>query len=326
MKLESTYGTAVTVDRFYPYLDGIEGDWDPRLRQGSGLRGGIGRVSPLGARNFPTYGQGSGKIKYELESQAGGVLHGWALGVSTVTAITGGSQQVFHCGITGTFLPSATIQMVKVSNAGVDYVQTMAGCTATKVLIEQPDDDIATIEVEFDYLTLSTVTAAATPSYAAAPTQFDAWQGAIGLGGTLSVPTTTALASGLTAFTAMRSWKLEIDQGVDDGRWVIGGRNRPTAGTPKIKFSAKADFDSTTLSAALIAGTKLPFYQTWTTTEVVGSGFAQLQVVVPQIVLSKGLAKVKPGDTVTQDISGSVVNDGTNEDCYVVVRTVDVAL
>lgn len=328
MKKESTYNTPVTVDRFYPWMDGVESDWDPRPRQSQGLQGGNGRRGPLGSRWYLPIGQGSVKLKAELESKGGGVLLDWALGVSTVTSITGGSQIVFHTGVTGTVLPSATIQVIKPLNTGSETgaIETYSGCTASKITIEQPEDDAATIEVEADARAYTTATAAATPTYVASPTIFDHYQGSVGLGGSLTVPTTTALASGLTAFADFRSWKLEIDQSIDDGRWVIGSRNQPIAGQQKIKFSGKVEYNSVTLTAGMVAGTRFPFYQTWTTTEAISAGFAQMQVVIPQLALTKGLPKVKAGDTTMQDLSANVTNDGTNRDVYVVLRTADTAL
>ena len=328
MKKEATYNVPVVVDRFYPFIDGTESDWDPRPRQSAGQQGGTGRHALLGSRRYLPIGQGMVKLKVELESKAGGVLLDFAFGVSTTTVITGGTQQLFHPGIPGTFLPSATIQVVKVQNSGSETgsVETYSGCTAKKVTIEQPEDDIATIEVECDARSVTTATAAASQTYASAPVIFDHYQGAVGLGGTLVAPTTTLLASGLTPFADMREWKLEIDQSIDDSRWVIGSRNQPTVGIPKIKFSGKAEFNATTLTAGLIAGTKFPFYQTWTTTETLGAGNTQLQVVVPQLSLLKGLPKVKPGETVMVDLSADVTNDGTNRDVWVVYRTTDTVL
>jgi len=326
MKRESVYNTPVTTDRFYPWIDGVDADWDPRPRQSMGQQGGNGRRSPLGERRYGTIGQGALKLRAELESKGGGVLLDWALGVSTVTAITGGSQQVFHTGITGTLLPSATVQVVKVLNDGTEQVETYAGCTAGKVTIEQPEDNITMLEVDVDARSYTTATAAATPAYATAPVLFDHFQGACALGGTLTVPTTTALASGLTAYADFRSWKIEIDQSIDKDRRVIGSRNQPLAGTPNIKFSGKAEFNDTTLSAGLVGQTKFPWYQTITTTETLDASFTQLQVVIPQLTLNKGLPQVKPGTTTVQDVDADITSDGTNRDIYVVVRTTDTAL
>lgn len=328
---ETTYGTPVTPDRWYPHLDDDESTWDPRLRQGQGLHGGAGRISPLGSRNYPTAGQGSITLKAELESKQAGELFRAGIGVSTVTGVTGGSFQLFHPGLTAVHLPSYTIQHVKVQNEGTDYVETYGGCTASKVTIEQPEDDVATIEVEFDALNYTTATARATPSYAVDPVLYDAYNvTTVGLGGTLVVPTTTAFATGLTPVDYFREYKIELDQQIDDEDWRLGvARGRPIAGTPKISFSGKANFDATTLPDALVAGTKLPWYCTYSTgiTDELAAGVSGgLQVVIPQLVLTKDLPKVKAGERRVMDVTASVTNDGTNRDLYLAYRTTDVAL
>lgn len=290
------------------------------------MQGGVGRHTQQSARAYTTIGQGAIKLKAVLESMDGGVLLDWALGVSTVTAITGGAQHVFHTGLSGTLLPSATIQAVKVENDGTEVVETYSGCTATKVAIEQPDNDEATIEVEADAMSYTTATAAASVSYASGPTIFDHYQGSVGFGGTLTVPTTTALASGLTAFADWRNWKLEIDQKANTSRWVAGARHQPLAGRPEIKFSGEIEHNATTYTAAYTAGTVMPWYWTWTTTEVLGAGVVKAQLVLPALQLMKGLPASKPGDVSVQEVDAMVDWDGTNEDMYLVLQTTDTAL
>jgi hypothetical protein len=328
---EATYGTPVTVDRWYPHLDDDESTWDPRLRQGQGLHGGSGRISPLGSRNYPTAGQGAITLKAEIDSKQGGELFRAAFGFSTVTPVTGGSFQLFHPGLTGVYLPCYTIQHVKVRNDGTDYVETYIGCTVSKATIEQPEDDVATIEVEFDALSFATDTAKATPSYATSPVLYDAYNViGVGLGGTLTVPTTTAFATGLTAVDYFREYKVELDQQIDDEDWRLGAaRGRPIAGIPKISFSGKANFDAVTLPNALVAGTKLPWYCTYSTgiTDELTTGVSGgMQLVIPQMVLTKDLPKVKAGERRVMDVSANITNNGTDEDIYLAYRTTDVAL
>ena len=131
MKEESTFGVAVTVDRFYPWLE-----VEPTGTTGCDTRRALPRVVAP-APCWPTacrrpLGWGMVKVKAELESKQGGVLLAPASGMSTVTAITGGSQQVFHQGLTTGYMPGHTIQVVDVTNPGADYVLTYAGCSAVR--------------------------------------------------------------------------------------------------------------------------------------------------------------------------------------------------
>jgi Phage tail tube protein len=327
IKKETVYNTPVVVDRFYPYLEGTEGAWDVRRRQSMGLQGGTGRRAYLASRSALPIGQGKVTVKVELESKAAGVLLDLAFGVSTLTAITGGSQQLFHPGLTTPLLPSATIQIVKVRNDGTDWVETYAGCTSSKVTIEQPEDAIPTLTVEFDARSISTATGAATPVYATAPVQFDAWQAtSVGFGGTLTVPSTTILGTGPTASTDFVSWKYELDQQIDDKDWILGGRQQPYAGIPKQTFTAKANFNTASILTAYLAGTKMAFQSTWTTTETLGAGFTQGQLSFPALAIDGDMPKVKPGETREIDLKMAVVNDGTNRDVYFAYRTTDTVL
>lgn len=333
VKRESTFGTAVTPDRCYPFVDGTESDFDKRIRTGKGVTGGNGRRAQLGSRTYATAGQGTVKVMVELESKAAGVLLDLALGASTVAAITGGSQQTFHPGIAGMLLPSATIQVGKVRNDGTYLVETYRGCTAGKVVIEQPDDDIATLMVEFDALAMTTATAAITPSYATAPTLIDATYATVAYGGTFIAPVasgTPALATLSTASTVFRSFKIEIDQKISTDGWLLNAasiRTQPKAGTPEFKFSGEVELTDATFTTDYLAGAQKAFLCTWTMPEALGAGFAQFQVAVPNMILTKGLAQVKPGETPTQfTIEAEIRNDGTNRDIYVASRTSDTAL
>jgi hypothetical protein len=328
---ETTYGTPVTVDRWYPHLDDDDSQWDPRVRQGMGLHGGSGRISPLAQRAQKTAGQGVVTLKAEVESKQGGELLRAGLGVSTVTPVTGGSFQLFHPGVSGFFLPSYTIQHVKVQNDGTDFVETYSGCTASKMKFDQPEDDWATIEVTFDALDYTTGTAKATQSYASGTVLLDSYRvTGTGFGGTLTAPTTTAFATGLTAIDAFREFSVELDHQIDDSDWKLGTvRGQPIVGSPKIGFSGKANFNDTTLPAALAAGTAVPWYATYSTlvTDELDTGVSGgLQIVIPSMILGKELPKVKAGERRMVNVSADVKNDGTNQDLYICYRTVDTAL
>jgi hypothetical protein len=325
IKKETTFNVPVTVDRFYPYLDGTEADWDTRQRQGQSVFVGSKR-GWRGDRRVLPIGQGTITLKTELASRQGGVLLDLATGVSTVTAITGGSQQVFTSSVTGTTLSSATIQFGKVRNDGTVDVETYAGCTATSFEIECPEDGILTISVTFDARNFTTATGLATASYTAGAYLFDASQGAGFVGGALVAPTTTTLGTVATAFGNFRSWKLAVDQNADTSRWVVGGRNQPTVGMAPPTFSAVAEYNDLTLRTAYLAGTSLPVAINHTTTEVLGAGNSQLQLVVPQLFLASPVLPPVSTETSTVSITGNCTFNATNELWYLVIRTADTAL
>lgn len=325
IKLESVYNTPVTVDRFYPYLDGTEGDWDTRQRQGQGIFVGTKR-GWRGDRRVPPVGQGEITLKSELASRQGGTLLAAAHGVAVSTVITGGTQQMFTTSIAGTVMPSYTIQLGKARNDGTVDPETYAGCTVKSFTIECPEDDILTIEVVFDGRSFTTATSLAVASYTSGAYLFDQSQGAAGVGGTLTAPTTTTLATGLTAYGNFRSWKLEVDQQADVDRWVMGGRNQPTVGLLTPKFTGDVEYNDTVLRAAYLAGTSLPVTLTHTTSEVLSAGNSQLQLVLPQIFLKSPVLPPMGDDTAVVSIDADVTFNGTNELFWTIVRTADTAL
>lgn len=327
---ETTYGTAVTPSRPFPYVDGTEGDFDVRWRKSKGITGGSGRRTQLSSRMFTTAGQGKVKTRTELEDKGLGFLLDMAVGVSSVSAITGGAQMLFHLGIANMVLPSATIQIQKVRNDGTPFVETYRGCTASKVTFEQPEDDIPFVDIEWDALAVTTATGAIVPAYASAPTLFDAVQATTFYGGAFTAPTGTVAASVATASTVWRSWKVEIDQKINDDGWVLTAsipRSQPKAGTPEIKFSGEVEFNDAVIAANYLAGTRAPFLNTWTTTAPLGAGQTQAQMAIPLLALTKGLPQVKPGEAPTVfSVEADVVNDGTNRDLWFVYRTTDTVL
>jgi len=315
MVKETVYNTPVTVTRFYPYISGTAGQFDTRQRQGQGVFVGTKRAW-RGDRRVMPIGQGVVTIKCELASRQGGMLLEAATGVAAWTINGAGPSGVIvaKTSVTGTVLPSYTIQLGAVNNAGTVDVETFAGCTAVSAEIECPEDGILTISVTFDAWSFTTVTALATASYTAAAFLFDQSQGAAGVGGTLTVPTTIVLGTGTTAFGNFRSWKLTWSQTTDIGRWVLGGRNQPTVSAVVATFGGSAEYNDTTLRTAYLAGTSLPVTVTHTTAEVlVPAGFSQFQVAIPQLFLKSPILPEITADTSVVAVEGECTFDNTNE-------------
>jgi hypothetical protein len=328
LKVETTYGTPVTVDRFYPFLDGTAADWNTRQRQGQSIFVSSKR-GWRGDRRVIPKGQGVITVKTELASRQGGVLFQLAHGVATSTLVSGTTYLAgFRTSVTGTVLPSATIQVGKVRNDGTVDVETYAGCTAVSFEIECPEDGILTISVTFDALAFTTVTALATASFTAGAFLFDHSQGLATLGGAFTAPTTVALGSSATSFGNMRSWKFTVDQSADLGRWVLTaqGRNQPTVGILSPVFSGDWEYNDTAARTIYLAGTGVPVVVTHTTAEVLSAGFSQFQLAIPQLFLSAPILPPVTADTSVVSVTGDVTYDGTNELFYTSLRTADVAL
>lgn len=325
MATETTYNTPVTVTRFYPWLDDVKSAFDTRRRDPAGIFAASNRTRRTD-RSFLPIGQGSVTVKAEVASRQGALLLTAACGVGTLTLVSGATNQVNITGaITGVLLPSYTIQVVKIRNDGTPDAETYSGCTAMSAELECPEDGIMTITVVFDARAFSSAVGVAAFSVTSGAFLFDASQGVGGLGGTLTAPTATALATGLTVFGNWRSYKLAWDNTADNGRWVLGGRNQPTVGELKPVFSGSAEYNDTVLRAAFLAMTISPVTVTHATAEVLSVGFSTFQLCIPAVLWDSGFPDASE-TTVVQDVSGTVKYNGTLAPFFLVLRTADTVI
>lgn len=328
---ESTWGTPVTVTRFHELLAGSGMSWDPRVVQGQGLR--VGGKFLRTARRAGIYGQGSGSVKAELLSKGFGVLLNACFGTSTHTLVSGSTyQQVFTATQTGTVLPALTVQegIVRNDAAGTVDPYTYAGCSVTSFELDIPVGDIATLTVNLDAKSLSTATALATASYPTGPSLYHWGLGAGTRGGTLTAPTTTALGSvsGGTVTSTIKSLNVAIDNNLDVGRWVFGGRNQPTVGLRSGKVKAGVEYNSATERDALIGQTSDGLLLDLVTTEALSTGFARMQVIIPEMKINNPDALPVPtnGETVVTDVEWEILDNLTASPIYLVTRTGDTAI
>jgi hypothetical protein len=330
MKVETTHATPVTVDRFLPMLSETSHSWNPRPVYGQGLVVGSQGIQ-RGDRHVMPIGQGELELKVELQSKGLGVLLGMCHPTSGSTLVSGTTyQQVFTPARSTLFLPSATIQMgvIRAVSAGTADAHTYAGCTCTGWTLEVPEDGIPTFAAKFDAISQATATALATASYATSPTLYHHDNGTTKVGGTVTVPTTTALGTSTgTAANNVRSWSLEVDWGMDVERWNVGGRGQPPAGVVTATLNVDIEYDSQTHRDAYLAGTASAFLGNLTTAEALSTGTPTIQVAIPQVYWDEGgSVPVTNGEITRQSLKGTVTYDGTNQAWYVTSRTADSAL
>lgn len=327
---ESTYGTSVTPTRWIQWMPDSSLMWDPQFIQGGGLR--VGTFVDRSARRRNGYGRGEITIRAELTSKTFGLLLRSALGTGTSTLVSGSTyQQLFTAGQTGSSLPSLTIQAGIVDSAGTVRPHTFAGCVCMSWSLDTPEDGGPTIfEATYDARTLDTATSLTTPVMPAdTASDFRARDvSAVTVGGTLTVPSTTVLASGGTAATYFRNLRIECDNALDVDRTVMGARQQPTVGKRDIKLSATAEFSDTVLRDAFINQTATAISATFTSSESLSTGVAQYQIAVPVVKINSGpVPTPTDGTSVTFDFEGQVLDDGVATSAlYVALRTADTAL
>lgn len=329
-KKETTFGTGVTVDRFPEVLADSTHKPDAMFIQGMGLR--VSSQFPRGARRLAGRGKGDLTLKLELQSKGLGTLLELLCGSSTSTNVSGATYQQLHTTtMTGTVLPSATIQFgtPRADSSGTVVAHTYTGCVAKSFKIEFPTDGIPTLEVNFwasSYASSqNSGTALASASYATTPTQFSTVAAVTTLGGALTVATTTALASGGTSDTTIRSWSFEVDNGINE-RPRLGGWQVPTVGQRSAKLTIAQDSTAATLETAFMAQTGTSFTG-YCTGAALSTGTERFEVDIPQMfVTDHDFAQLTTGDGPVPSITFDVTDNLTDKPWYVVTRTADTAL
>ena len=325
---ESTYGTPVTVTRWYEFTEESLG-FDPKRVQGTGLRVG-GRVARSNRRVTPT-AQGGGGFGLELLSKGMGLLFEAALGSGVSTVASGAYQQNFTLADNPA---SLTIQkgLLTVDDAGASTVvpYTFNGCMVSSLEINVPNAEVATAKFEFDIRDLVTATAYAAPSMTTGGTLFHFGQASVTVGGTVTAPTTTALATGGTAVTNVRDFALTVNNNLSTDRFNATGNGRkkkPIPGLRDITGTITVENSDVVLRDAFLNDTAVPIVLNLTSTETVGAGVAAFQVVLPECKLDGDLPTANGTELGTTSYKFTALdNQVAAQPLWLIVRTSDAAL
>lgn len=332
---ETTFGTGVTVNRFGEWTPGNSMDFDPKVAETQGLRQGS-RFNRSG-RRVPVIGQGSGSIQMDYLSKGMGLWLQPALGTSASTLVSGTTYQQNHTPVlpNATTLKSVTLQEGIVEAQGNIDAYTYAGCTFKALELGcSSSAPLLYAKFDVDAKGLATATAYATPAYTGqnTATVFNFANLVVTLGGTLTEPTTTTLASVASGVTLnVRGITINIDNAIDDGRWVPGSRNQPTSGDGSIKVKIDVEYDSVTgtlLRDAQLNQTNVgPLIATWTGAAL-SSGNETLQFVAATCLINSGaIPQVSDDKTIVTSIEFEVENNLTSSQvAWLVARTADTAL
>lgn len=338
LKAEATFGTAVTVDQFPEGITKLVIKRAMTTKQGGGFRAGR-RAAPLARR--VVVGDGATVV---IEQQAMikglGAFFKAALGDVTNTAIpsaTGAYQQV-HTPKASDPIASYTLQ------GGIPHVgagtaanpETVYGAWCESIEISNTAEDFVMVKTSWGAKGVETTTALATASYATGNDLFTFCHGALKVGGTLTGPTTTALATSTgTDGANVTGFSLTFSNGLNGDRRYYGGACRvgaiPTLGEASVSGSITVEYTDSVLRDAYMNQTQLALMMTFTHTTTIGTGTpvpAALQIVVPGLKLDGELPEPNvdgsPIRTTMNFTGGDVVSAGVPL-LYVVYRTSDTA-
>lgn len=330
-KKETTYGTSVTPDRFLEFISETL-DFDRTFYQSPALRPGS-RLARSKGRALVKDG-GKGDIDLEVPTRGLGTLLEALLGVGSFTLVsTGLYQQVFTL-IKDDFLPSVTLQKgIPRLGANVVDAYTARGSVCSSFEFSIANADVLKLKSSWLARDIDTATAYATPSYAAASELFSFVGASIVVGGAVTVPTATALATGGTVVANIRDFSLAVDNKLDSNGFNMGGAGkrtrRPAVGIADVTGRITAEYDATTFRDAVASQTPLALVATFQgPTDITTGNKPTLQITAPDIRLDgDALPKSNGGDVITQSLNVTAF-DGlvAPHALYVAVRTADSAL
>lgn len=330
LKKEITYGTPAVVDKFYEFTE-EDFAWVPTFAQGNGQR--YGRRVAAADRRVLVKEEANGSLTLEAVTKGLGALFEAALGVATSTLILGTSYQQLFTPATSDYLPSYTIQKgIAPLGGGAVSPQTYAGCVCSGFEMSGVNGGIPTFKFNFLGRSLDTAAAYAVPSYAAANELLSFVNGSIIVGGPVTPPTATTLASGGTPAANIREFDLTYDNALDDNGFnynATGQRGRkPAVGLRAISGNLTAEYDSDVLRDAYLAQEDLALVFTFASKAVISDGnFPTIQITIPNIRLDGEVPKAAGGDVITQAIGFTGLDNRTTEHpFYVAIVTAETAI
>lgn len=333
-KVESTYGTAVTVDRWHEFTEESITQ-DNEYIDSEGLRvGGIG--VDLSRRTLGKVVAG-GTESLEWVTRGLGTLLQAMLGQNTSTLRSGSIYQQVATPLTTDPMPCYTIQKgVPPVGGGTTLAHTFSGCVVDGWKLSCQSGEALTADVDWIARDMVTNVAYAAPSYVASPRTF-AWPHvavSIGVNGThtLTVPTATALGSTTaTALTSINAIEVTGKNNVDDGGYNSGGAGkrsrRPVYGMREFAGTITAEFDAVTLRDYYLNQSDLHMVVTFTHDQDTGFGAsAALQIVIPSMRFEGKVPSSNAGDVIEMDIDFTAGRTSSNATIYVVAVTADTAI
>jgi hypothetical protein len=331
-KEETTFGTGVTPDRFLEFTSETI-DFDRTFYQSPALRPGS-RLARSKGRALVKDG-GKGDIDLEVPTRGLGAFLKVLLGVGSSTLVSAGLYQQVFTLIKDDFLPSVTLQKgIPRLGANVVDAYTARGAVCSSFELSMANSDVLKLKSSWLAREIDTTTAYAVPSYPAASEMFTFLGAGLTVGGTVTVPTATALATGGTTVANVRDFSLALDQKLDSNGFNMGGKGkrsrRPAVGVGDVVTGKiTAEYDATTLRDIVASQTPVALVATFeANTDIVAGSKPTLQITVPDVRLDgDALPKSNGGDVITQSLNINAF-DGlvAAHPLYIAVRTADAAL
>ena len=326
-KAETTYGTAVTVDKFLEFTSESL-DFKKTVKQGEGLR--VGRRVPVSARRVVPEVSPEGDIEVQLLTKGQGALWQAALGAGTSTMVeTGCYQQVFSLADDSPFYTvQKGLPSVAADGAVTVRALTFKGMQVDSWEFDQKRSDIPTLKTSWIGKDVDDTIAYAAPSYVTGANVWSFASAAL-YNGTYTAPTTTALGTASTAIAQCTDVTISCKNNLANDRYVVGGagrRLRATTGLREITGKMTVEFNDLAWTDAVLADSALTLVITYLGATLGAASKETLQVCIPCLKIDSELPKSNAGKIITQGLSFAVLDNLTNPPIQVVVRTAETTI
>lgn len=313
VKKETTYGTAVTVDRFFEYdSESIEETYG--RTEGDPLRTGSSFIRQ--DRFTPYFSGAAGSLTLAVMTKGFGFWLEHLLG-AVATGSTADSVTT-HTGTEGDLKgKSFTLQVNRpLHPSGTAQAFTYEGGKVAEWTLSNDVDGNLMAELGLDFEQVATATTLATASYPTDMENFTWAGGVVSIGGSDYDLTEISVAG---------------DNGLDVDRRQIRAntdKKEPTSSRRSATFSLKADFESLTQRNRAAADTRdgalAALVGTWTGPTLVGtSSYPVLTVTIPAARFDEWKGSTEGTDAIEQELSGVARYDGTNSPVKIEYTTAD---
>lgn len=312
---EVTYGTAVTVTKFFEYeSENIQETYG--RTEGDPLRTGSGFVRS--DRFTPYFGGAAGTIQLTAMTKGLGF---WLKHMMGAVATTGPAEtSVYtHTGNEGDLMgDSFTCQVNRPFNpSGTNQAFTYSGGKVSKWTLSNSVEGNLLLDLDVDFQKVADNVALATASYPSGMEPFSWVGGTVSIGGS---------AYDVTEFS------LEVDNGMNVDRRQIRAnalKKEPTTSRRSGSFSLKADFDSLTnrnrANSATRAGALATLTGVWRGPTLLGTTlYPEFSVSVAAARFDEWTGATEGTDAISQELSGVVRYDGTTSPVVVTYKSADI--
>jgi len=324
---EVTYGTYVAPTRAVEYLDGTELLTEVEFYDGMGMKSG--NRAAAADRAIEVQRGVTGKIVTEATTKGLGRLLKWAAGDGASTLVSGSTyQQNFYPGDTPASFTAQ--QGVPETTSGTVNVYSYLGCMVSGWSFSVGRGAEAKFEFDVVGRSLDTGQSLATLTYPTGYAVYSFKDAAATYGGTVTAPTTTALASGGTAATNIIDFNLQVDNKLNIDRRYFGSaglRSKPiVGGYREITGSFTTAYEGVAFRDDYLANTSRSLVVTLTSSQSLSTGSATLQFVLPDIKLRSAPVVSNNGDLVEVTYDFKAYQSSSFAQAYwICLRTADTA-